>query len=225
MKFKRHFVRTKGQPYDGLNFVDRTSELKNSDGSKASQQMKVTVPDTWSQVATDILAQKYLRRAGIPKIGAETDSRQVFHRLAGCWTDWGTRYGYFDSAEDAAAFYDETCHMLANQMCAPNSPQWFNTGLYFAYGLKGSGQGHYFIDPDTNRLSKSTSAYERPQPHACFIQSVDDDLVNERGIMDLWTREARLFKYGSGTGTNFSNIRGEGEPLSGGGYPPASCRF
>lgn len=225
MKFKRHFVKTKGQPYDGLNFVDRTSELKNSDGSKASQQMKVTVPDTWSQVATDILAQKYLRRAGIPKIGAETDSRQVFHRLAGCWTDWGTRYGYFDSAEDAAAFYDETCHMLANQMCAPNSPQWFNTGLYFAYGLKGSGQGHYFIDPDTNRLSKSTSAYERPQPHACFIQSVDDDLVNERGIMDLWTREARLFKYGSGTGTNFSNIRGEGEPLSGGGVSSGLMSF
>ncbi len=225
MKFKRHFVKTKGQPYEGLKFVERTSELKNSDGSKASRQMKVTVPEHWSQVATDILAQKYLRRAGIPKIGAESDSRQVFHRLAGCWTDWGTRYGYFDSEEDAATFYDETCYMLANQMCAPNSPQWFNTGLYFAYGLKGAGQGHYFVDPESNRLQKSTSAYERPQPHACFIQAVGDDLVNEGGIMDLWTREARLFKYGSGTGTNFSSIRGEGEPLSGGGVSSGLMSF
>ncbi|NDE16509.1 vitamin B12-dependent ribonucleotide reductase [bacterium] len=225
MKFKRHFVKTKGQPYEGLKFVERTSELKNSDGSKASRQMKVTVPEHWSQVATDILAQKYLRRAGIPKIGAESDSRQVFHRLAGCWTDWGMRYGYFDTEDDAATFYDETCYMLANQMCAPNSPQWFNTGLYFAYGLKGSSQGHYFVDPETNRLQKSTSAYERPQPHACFIQAVGDDLVNEGGIMDLWTREARLFKYGSGTGTNFSSIRGEGEPLSGGGVSSGLMSF
>jgi len=225
MKFKRHFVKTKGQPYEGLKFVERTSELKNSDGSKASRQMKVAVPEQWSQVATDILAQKYLRRAGIPKIGAESDSRQVFHRLAGCWTDWGTRYGYFDTEDDAATFYDETCYMLANQMCAPNSPQWFNTGLYFAYGLKGSGQGHYFVDPETNRLQKSTSAYERPQPHACFIQAVGDDLVNEGGIMDLWTREARLFKFGSGTGTNFSSIRGEGEPLSGGGVSSGLMSF
>ena len=225
MKFKRLFVKTKGQPYEGLKFVERTSELKNSDGSKASRQMKVTVPDHWSQVATDILAQKYLRRAGIPKIGAESDSRQVFHRLAGCWADWGTRYGYFDTEEDAATFYDETCHMLARQMCAPNSPQWFNTGLYFAYGLKGSSQGHYYVDPETNRIQKSTSAYERPQPHACFIQSVGDDLVNEGGIMDLWTREARLFKYGSGTGTNFSGIRGEGESLSGGGISSGLMSF
>lgn len=225
MKFNRFFVKTKGQPYEGLKFVERTSELRNSNGSKASSQMKVTVPEHWSQVATDILAQKYLRRAGIPKIGAETDGRQVFHRLAGCWADWGTRYGYFDTDEDAAAFYDETCHMLARQMCAPNSPQWFNTGLYFAYGLKGSSQGHYYVDPETNRLQKSTNAYERPQPHACFIQAVSDDLVNEGGIMDLWTREARLFKYGSGTGTNFSGIRGEGEQLSGGGVSSGLMSF
>ena len=225
MKFERRFVKTAGQPYEGITFEDRASELKNSDGSKASSSIKVTVPEFWSQVATDIMAQKYLRRAGIPRIGAESDSRQVFHRLAGCWTDWARRYGYFTTEDDAAAFYDETCHMLAHQMCAPNSPQWFNTGLYYAYGLKGNGQGHYYVDPKSGVLQKSKNAYERPQPHACFIQSVKDDLVNEAGIMELWTREARLFKYGSGTGTNFSNIRGEGEPLSGGGKSSGLMSF
>jgi ribonucleoside-diphosphate reductase alpha chain len=225
MKFRRRFTKTKGQPYEGLNFVERTSELKNSDGSKASRSLKVTVPDSWSQVATDIMAQKYLRRAGIPNITCETDSRQVFHRLAGCWTDWARRYGYFTTEDDAQTFYDETCHMLARQMCAPNSPQWFNTGLYYAYGLKGSSQGHFYVDPSTNQITRSQSAYERPQPHACFIQSVQDDLVNEGGIMDLWTREARLFKYGSGTGTNFSNLRGSGERLAGGGISSGLMSF
>jgi ribonucleoside-diphosphate reductase alpha chain len=225
MKFERRFVKTPGQPYEGIRFEDRTSELKNSDGSKASSSLKVTVPDSWSQVAADIMAQKYLRKAGIPKIGAETDSREVFHRLAGCWTDWARRFGYFDSEDDATAFYDETCYMLANQMCAPNSPQWFNTGLYYAYGLKGSSQGHYYVDPKTGVLQKSKNAYERPQPHACFIQAVKDDLVNDGGIMDLWTREARLFKYGSGTGTNFSMIRGEGESLAGGGKSSGLMSF
>lgn len=225
MKFVRRFTKTKGQPFEGIRFVERTSELKNTDGSKASRSLKVHVPEGWSQVATDIIAQKYLRRAGIPEIGAETDSRQVFHRLAGCWADWGRRYKYFATEDDAQAFYDETCYMLANQMCAPNSPQWFNTGLYYAYGLKGGAQGHYFVNPETGDVERSTSAYERPQPHACFIQSVADDLVNEGGLMDLWTREARLFKYGSGTGTNFSNIRGEGEPLSGGGISSGLMSF
>ncbi len=225
MKFERRFVKTPGQPYEGILFEDRKSELKNSDGSKASSSMKVTVPSFWSQVATDIMAQKYLRRAGIPKIGAETDCREVFHRLAGCWTDWARRFDYFDSEADAAAFYDDSCYMLAHQMCAPNSPQWFNTGLHYAYGLKGSSQGHYYIDPKSGTLQKSKNAYERPQPHACFIQAVKDDLVSEGGIMDLWTREARLFKYGSGTGTNFSGIRGDGEPLAGGGKSSGLISF
>lgn len=225
MKFSRRFVKTPGQPYEGIQFEERVSELKNSDGSKASTATKVTVPMFWSQVATDIMAQKYLRRAGIPRIGHESDAREVFHRLAGCWTDWARKYGYFTNEEDAHSFYDETCYMLANQMCAPNSPQWFNTGLYYAYGLKGSGQGHYFVDPKSGTLQKSKSAYERPQPHACFIQAVKDDLVGDGGIMDLWTREARLFKYGSGTGTNFSSVRGEGEPLAGGGKSSGLMSF
>ncbi len=226
MKITRKYTKVAGQPYEGINFVERVSRLKNADGSSASHDMPVVVPETWSQVAVDILAQKYLRRAGIGSLAqGENDARQVFHRLAGCWADWGMRYGYFDNEEEKQIFYDETCFMLANQMVAPNSPQWFNTGLHFAYGVKGPAQGHYYVDPETLKLQKAKSAYERPQPHACFIQAVNDDLVNEGGIMDLWTREARLFKYGSGTGTNFSSLRGEGEKLSGGGVSSGLMSF
>jgi ribonucleoside-diphosphate reductase alpha chain len=155
----------------------------------------------------------------------EQSSKQVFDRLAGTWTYWGWKGGYFDSEEDAQAFFDELRYMLAAQMCAPNSPQWFNTGLHWAYGIDGPSQGHYYIDPFTGKLTKSKSAYEHPQPHACFIQSISDDLVNEGGIMDLWVREARLFKYGSGTGSNFSKLRGEGEKLSGGGRSSGLMSF
>src|SRR5699024_2280285 len=159
------------------------------------------------------------------RYGSETDSHQVFHRLAGCWTYWGWKHDYFDSEKDAKVFYGELCYMLANQMAAPNSPQWFNTGLHWAYGINGPSQGHYYVDGETGELTKSEDAYSHPQPHACFIQSVDDNLVNEGGIMDLWVREARLFKYGSGTGSNFSNIRGKGEPLSGGGTSSGLLSF
>src|SRR5690606_6972478 len=120
----------------------------------------------------------------------------VFSRLAGCWRSWGESHGYFSTPADAQAFEDELCYMLAAQYAAPNSPQWFNTGLHHAYGIGGPPQGHWYVDPATEEVTQASSAYERPQPHACFIQSVRDDLVNEGGIMDLWTREARLFKYG-----------------------------
>lgn len=232
---------TKGpSPFSQMKFVKRVSEVRNVDGSTSSN-LEVTVPDFWSQVATDILAQKYLRKTGVPQVdskgktilqengepvlGAETDGRMVFKRLAGCWRHWGEKHNYFDTVEDADAFEDELTYMLANQMVAPNSPQWFNTGLHSAYGITGSPQGHYYVDPATGEVKKSTSAYERPQPHACFIQSINDDLVNDGGIMDLWSREARLFKYGSGTGTNFSRIRGVGESLSGGGVSSGLMSF
>ncbi|MBI3018155.1 MAG: vitamin B12-dependent ribonucleotide reductase, partial [Deltaproteobacteria bacterium] len=236
MKIKKLFTKNLKNPFDGIQFVERRSEIKNTDGSEVSSSDHVTVPDSWSQVATDILSQKYFRKAGLkkapkkspygdPHADTETDSRQVFHRMAGCWAHWGKKQGYFDTAEDAKNFYDEVCYMLAHQMAAPNSPQWFNTGLHWAYGIEGNSQGHYYVDAKTKELKSSTSAYERPQPHACFIQSIKDDLVNEGGIMDLWTREARLFKYGSGTGTNFSSIRGVGEKLSGGGYSSGLMSF
>ena len=149
--------------------------------------------------------------------GPERSVRQVIHRLAGCWRWWGQQHGYFDSDEDAQAFEDELKYMMVHQMAAPNSPQWFNTGLNWAYGITGPAQGHWYVDPGSGEVRPAEDAYSHPQPHACFIQSIEDDLVNPGGIMDLWVREARLFKYGSGTGTNFSRLRAEDEPLSGGG--------
>ena len=241
MQVTRRYTKAGRSPYEGLTFEPRSSRISNPDGSVVFEAENVLVPHEWSQVATDILAQKYFRKRGVPSKtvaereagvpdwlcrgrpapdasdGSESDSRQVFNRLAGCWSYWGWKHNYFDSENDARAFHDEICYMLATQMAAPNSPQWFNTGLHWAYGIDGKSQGHYYVDPQTDEITRSHGAYERPQPHACFIQSVKDDLVNEGGIMDLWVREARIFKYGSGTGSNFSKIRGEGELLSGGG--------
>jgi ribonucleoside-diphosphate reductase alpha chain len=221
--------------------VKRSSEIRNPDGSTVFKLENIDIPESWSQLAIDILAQKYFRKAGVPQrdeqgnpiiqpdgkpqLGGERDSRQVFERLAGCWTFWGKNFGYFKTPEDGDAFHDELCYMLAHQMAAPNSPQWFNTGLHSAYGLSGPAQGHFYVDPATREVVKATNAFEHPQPHACFIQSVDDDLVSEGGIMDLWVREARLFKYGSGTGTNFSKLRGDAEPLSGGGRSSGLMSF
>ncbi|MBA5865871.1 MAG: vitamin B12-dependent ribonucleotide reductase [Nitrospira sp. CR1.3] len=241
MRIERRFTRSGQSPYEGLKFVKRSSEIRNPDGSTVFKLDQIDIPEPWSQLAIDILAQKYFRKAGVPQrddsgnpvieqdgkptLGGERDARQVFDRLAGCWTHWGKAYGYFKTVEDSAAFHDELCYMLAHQMVAPNSPQWFNTGLHYAYGLSGPAQGHYYVDPKTREVVKATNAFEHPQPHACFIQSIEDDLVNENGIMDLWVREARLFKYGSGTGTNFSKLRGDGESLSGGGRSSGLMSF
>ena len=248
MRIRRHFTAEGRSPYDGIAFRAAASEIRNPDGSIVFAQDGIEVPESWSQVACDVLAQKYFRKAGVPRetkpmaeegvpsflwrrqaavpeTTGEHSAKQVFDRLAGTWTYWGWKGGYFDGEADARAFHDELCHMLATQKAAPNSPQWFNTGLHWAYGIDGPGQGHYYVDHKSGRLTKSSSAYEHPQPHACFIQSVKDDLVNECGIMDLWTREARLFKYGSGTGTNFSTLRGAHEKLSGGGKSSGLMSF
>ncbi len=257
MRIERRYTKENQSAYEGIEFRQATSEIRNPDGSVVFKLENIDVPNSWSQVASDIIAQKYFRKAGVPAVlkkveensvpswlwrseadkealaklpkeeryGSEMDARQVFNRLAGTWTYWGWKGGYFTNEEDARAFYDELCYMLCNQMVAPNSPQWFNTGLHWAYGIDGPAQGHHYVDPFTHKLVKSKSSYEHPQPHACFIQSVGDDLVNEGGIMDLWTREARLFKYGSGTGSNFSYIRGENEPLSGGGKSSGLMSF
>lgn len=257
MRIERRFTEAGQSAYAAIEFRKAISEIKNPDGSVVFRLADIDVPAQFSQVASDILAQKYFRKAGVParlkkveendvpsflwrsvadeaalaelpedeRYGSETDARQVFTRLAGTWTYWGWKGGYFNSEEDASAFMDELAYMLATQRVAPNSPQWFNTGLHWAYGIDGPGQGHYYVDPFTKKLVQSQSAYEHPQPHACFIQSVEDDLVNESGIMDLWVREARLFKYGSGTGSNFSYLRGEGEKLSGGGKSSGLMSF
>ena len=257
MKIQRKFTAGKSSPYDDIKFKFTSCEIRNPDGTVVFKLDNVEVPESWSQVASDVLAQKYFRKAGIPKhlklvsekgvpkwllrseadgeklkdlkkedqYGPETSSKQVFDRLAGTWTYWGWKSNYFSSEEDAKAYYDEMRYMLCQQFAAPNSPQWFNTGLHWAYGINGPAQGHSYVDPATGEVKYSTSSYERPQPHACFIQGISDDLVNEGGIMDLWVREARLFKYGSGTGTNFSSLRGNGEPLSGGGKSSGMMSF
>ena len=249
MRIERSFTTPETGAYGALAFTTTVSEIRNPDGTVVFRNDAVEVPEGWSQVASDVLAQKYFRKAGVParlkrveeegvpeflwrsvadedalaelpedeRLVGETSARQVFDRMAGAWAYWGWKGGYFTTEADAQAYRDEMRFMLARQMAAPNSPQWFNTGLHWAYGIDGPGQGHYYVDHRTGELTRSTSAYEHPQPHACFIQSVRDDLVGDGGIMDLWVREARLFKYGSGTGTNFSSLRGEGERLSGGG--------
>jgi ribonucleoside-diphosphate reductase alpha chain len=229
LKFKRFNTKDGVAPTDLYEYEYRTSVIKNPAGDEVFKMENVEVPKDWSQVATDILAQKYFRKAGVPQsdgsLGSETSVKQVAHRLADCWKTWGEKYGYFASKKDAKVFYDELVYSILGQMAAPNSPQWFNTGLHNTYGITGKPQGHSYVDPTTGKTKKSTSAYERPQPHACFILSVDDDLVNEGGIMDLWVREARIFKYGSGVGTNFSSIRGANEKLSGGGNSSGLMSF
>src|ERR1700754_958402 len=229
LKTTRYFSKEGINIFDLFRYEKRSSVIRNPSGDAVFEMNDVEVPASWSQVATDILAQKYFRKAMVPQAdgttGSEKSIKQVAHRMANCWKDWGSRYGYFASPKDADIFYDEIVYTITGQLAAPNSPQWFNTGLHTSYGITGKPQGHYFVDPVTEVLSKSTSAYERPQPHACFILSVEDDLVNDGGIMDLWVREARIFKYGSGVGTNFSKIRGESEKLSGGGYSSGLMSF
>ena len=257
MKFERRFTKAGQGTYDQIPFRSASSEIRNPDGTVVFSAENIEVPQQYSQVATDILAQKYFRKAGVAaklkrveendvpswlwrsapdtkaleklpeeeRFGGETSAKQVFNRLVGTWTYWAWKANYFSSEEDAKTYYDEMCHMLACQMAAPNSPQWFNTGLHWAYGIDGPSQGHFYVDYKTGKMVKSKSSYEHPQPHACFIQSVGDDLVNDGGIMDLWVREARLFKYGSGTGSNFSRLRGSGESLSGGGKSSGLMSF
>ncbi len=229
LAFQRQYTRDDVSPYDMFEYDYRTSVIRNPNGEKVFEMTNVEVPAHWSQIATDILAQKYFRKAGVPQadgsLGSETSIKQVAHRLADCWRGWGEKYGYFATTRDALVFYDELVYSIIHQSCAPNSPQWFNTGLFSSYGINGKAQGHFFVDPVTGKLERSKNAYERPQPHACFILSVEDDLVNDGGIMDLWVREARIFKYGSGVGTNYSNIRAEGEKLSGGGTSSGLMSF
>ena len=257
MQIQRHYTKPGQNPYTGIEFKTVSSEIREIDGTVIATAGEFMAPKDWSQMACDILAQKYFRKAGIPaklkpvqeddipsflwrqvedkdaakklkkseRLIGESDARAVFDRMAGCWAYHGWKGGYFDREQDALAYYDEMRFMLAKQIAAPNSPQWFNTGLHWAYGLTGESQGHYFVDFQTGKLKKSNNAYEHPQPHACFIQSVDDNLLGDGGIMDLWAREARLFKFGSGTGSNFSTIRGANEPLSGGGKSSGLLSF
>jgi ribonucleoside-diphosphate reductase alpha chain len=257
MRIERRYATRPQGAYDAFRFRRAASVIRDAGGGAIFEAEDIEVPEGWSQTAADILAQKYMRKTGVPaatkkvaekgvpaflqrsmpdvaalaklapeaRYGAEKSAKQVFDRIAGCWGYWGWKDGYFSDEASARAFVDEMTFMLAAQIGAPNSPQWFNTGLHWAYGLEGEGQGHFYVDHSSGELLESTSAYERPQPHACFIQSVSDSLVGDGGVMDLWRREALLFKYGSGTGSNFSSLRGRDEPLSGGGKSSGLLSF
>ncbi|MFP5331911.1 MAG: vitamin B12-dependent ribonucleotide reductase, partial [Acidimicrobiia bacterium] len=241
LRIERRYTTEGTDPYATIEWSHRDSRITNPDGSIVFEMTDAEIPAGWSQVAADIMVSKYFRKAGVPQVdtdgnpvldaegnpvtGPEQSAKQVFDRLAGTWRWWGENHGYFATADDAQAFEDELKYMLATQMAAPNSPQWFNTGLHHAYGLTGPAQGFWYVDPETEDLVASPDSYSRPAPHACFILSVKDDLVNDGGIMDLWVREARIFKFGSGAGSNFSDIRGENEYLSGGGKSSGVMSF
>ncbi|MGB7860814.1 MAG: vitamin B12-dependent ribonucleotide reductase, partial [Acidimicrobiia bacterium] len=233
LRITRRFTEAGRDPYDQFEWSQRNSKIANPDGSVVFEMKDAEIPAQWSQVASDIMVSKYFRKAGVPQFddagnqifddqgqpvtGPERSAKQVFNRLAGTWRHWGEKEGYFSSTADAEAFEDDLRYMLANQMAAPNSPQWFNTGLNWSYGLTGPAQGFWYVDGADGQMKASPDSYSRPSPHACFILSVSDDLVSPGGIMDLWVREARIFKFGSGAGSNFSSIRAENEQLSGGG--------
>lgn len=260
MKIARYYSADGSTIVTQVKWASFDVKILRGDGSVKFEQRDVTAPAAWSQNAVNILVDKYFRRAGVPSetvayrklgedgylpiwlyrsqptpdatFGGETSAVQVFHRLAGCWTYWAWYEGLLGNEEDALALYDELFLMLARQVAAPNSPQWFNTGLYWAYGVAGpAARGHWATPPDAGSGSQPTQAYEvtsiyeRPQPSACFIQTVEDSLVDEGGMMDLWTREARLFKYGSGSGSNLSAIRAKDEKLSGGGTSSGLMSF
>jgi ribonucleoside-diphosphate reductase alpha chain len=241
MRITRRFTKPGQDVFETVEWEKRRSRITDSDGKVVFEMRDAEVPSQWSQLATDIMVSRYFQRAGVPQFnddgspqlddngeqitGPERSARQVINRVVGCWRHWGEAHGYFDSRIDAEAFYDELAYMLLHQFAAPNSPQWFNTGLNWAYAMTGPPQGHWIPDPATGEPRLAPDAFTHCQAHACFIQPIADDLVNEGGIMDLWVREARLFKYGSGTGTNFSNIRAEDEPLSGGGKSSGLMSF
>ncbi len=258
MRIERRYTKEGQSPYAEIEFRLTTSEIRNPDGSVVFRAEDVEVPVSWSQVASDVLAQKYFRKAGIPaclkkveeptvpswlwrsqadaaaiealdeplRAVGETSSRQVFDRLAGTWTYWGWKGGYFDSESRRPRLLRRDCASCWRRRWPRPTPRSGSTPACTGpTASTGRARATSTSTTVTAKLVKSKSAYEHPQPHACFIQSISDDLVNEGGIMDLWVREARLFKYGSGTGTNFSRLRGEGEPLSGGGKSSGLMSF
>ena len=219
---KRHFTTQGISPYDQTRYVKRGSRILNPDGSVVFSLDDAEVPEDWSQLATDILISKYFRKAGVPGTGNETSIKQVVQRIAHTLRNEGEKFrNYFLDENEAQTFEDELVHILISQKGAFNSPVWFNLGLYHEYGIEGQG-GAFCFDPQAGRIEETRNAYQRPQCSACFIQSVKDDLMD---IFQLVKNEARLFKYGSGTGTNFSRIRSKEEKLSGGGTSSGLMSF
>jgi ribonucleoside-diphosphate reductase alpha chain len=223
LRVPRRYTRPGVDPLDEVRWEKRRTVITNPDGSVVFQMDDVEVPASWSQLATDIVVSKYFRKAGVPGTpGHETSVRQVVRRIARTIRGYGEQQGgYFATAEDAEAFEAELTHMLVHQIGAFNSPVWFNCGLFHEYGIAGSG-GNFYFDPETRSVKTTDDSYSRPQVSACFIQSVGDDLMS---IFELAKNEARVFKFGSGTGSNFSKLRGRMEKLSGGGTSSGLMSF
>lgn len=219
-KISFHPYFTQGDPLKNLKVKQVSSQIRGAEGEVVFEMDRVSVPEGWSQLATDILVSKYFRKAGVPETDHEVSASQVVHRIASATAKAGERLGYFGKTT-AQVFQNELAHLLIHQMGAFNSPVWFNLGLYEEYGVLGQG-GNFTWDARSDKIVQTENAYESPQCSACFIQSAQDDLMS---IFELMKSEARLFKYGSGTGSNFSKIRGRQEKLSGGGYSSGLMSF
>lgn len=236
MKIKRLFTRNIATGKSVFDLVEwEWRDIESTDANGHPIVLKFEVPKQFSTVAATIAATKYARRSDVPKEaqelfgidmdnGRENSYKQLAHRLALAWMNWGVKGKYF-SVEDGLKYYDEMVYMLLKQKSAPNSPQWFNTGIHAAYGVEKESQGYYRVNPETGKLEETKKSFEFPQPHACFIQSVDDNMFEDNGIWDLMIREGKLFKFGSGSGSNFDNIRGKNEPVSGGGKSSGLLSF
>ncbi|NUM88925.1 MAG: vitamin B12-dependent ribonucleotide reductase [Bdellovibrionales bacterium] len=221
MAFGRRHTRAGINPLDEITYEKRASKIKNPDGSIVFETKDAEIPSDWSQLASDIAISKYFRKAGVPRTGSETSVKQLVYRIAHTIREHGENNSYFASAADADAFEAELSYLMVTQRGAFNSPVWFNVGLYHRYGILGSG-GNFYFNEKTGEVDETPDSYSRPQASACFIQSVEDDLMS---IFDLCKNEARIFKFGSGTGTNFSKIRGCMEKLSGGGISSGLMSF
>lgn len=233
MKINRYFTKGVKNVFDSVEWEWREIESQDRDGAPISLQFEV--PKQFSSVAATIAATKYARRSDVPKEaqelfgldidnGRENSFKQLAHRLALAWLNWGIEGKYF-TPEGGKKYYDEMVYMLLTQRAAPNSPQWFNTGIYDAYGIEKESTGYFRVNPESGELEETKKSFQYPQPHACFIQSVDDNMFEENGIWDLMIREGKLFKFGSGSGSNFDNVRGKNEPVSGGGKSSGLLSF
>lgn len=222
LELERVLTTPNKNPLDQVKYVKRSSVINNPDGSIVFKMDEADIPEDWTQLATDIIVSKYFRKRGVPGVGYETSVRQVVHRISNTIRVAGEELGgYFASKEDADTFEAELAYVLVNQYGAFNSPVWFNCGLYHQYGIHGSG-GNWYWDQEKDSFALTTDSYSHPQSSACFIQSIDDDLMS---IFELAKNEAKLFKFGSGTGTNFSKLRGRQEKLSGGGTSSGLMSF
>lgn len=222
LHFERIFSSEGIHPFDQVQWQKRTASISDEKGAILFEQSDVEVPESWSMLATNVVASKYF----YGKVGTderEVSVRQLIHRVTRTIADWGRKDGYFESDEGADLFYEELTWLCLNQYGAFNSPVWFNCGLYHQYNVGvGSGEGSYFWDPKSDNINRAKTQYEYPQCSACFIQSVDDSMES---IMSLAQSEAMLFKFGSGTGTDLSPIRSAKESMSGGGTPSGPLSF